>query len=362
MASGLIEKRYCTGLPSSVTAISTCVLLEAVGNRIRGQAASKKIDRLLSKSAYTLARKSGANLFLYSYYGYEAFERCKAELSSIARVLFQLHPHPLTIRRILSEEMERLPFAAKSIRDEQEFNLSEDQLNRLIDEPKLATACITASSFTRKTLEENGVPTHSIQTVPYGVDTSFFKLRNRPPAVNPFRVIFVGRMNQRKGLADLLEAVRLLGSQQIEVVLCGRGYVDHNILSEYRRLNIRVCYNITQDELLRELHRSHVFVMPSLAEGFGHVLLEAMATGLPVITTDNTGAPDIVLSGKHGYIVPIRSPRVIAECLEDALRHPDHWYELGQEAGKQARLFTWERFRQGIVRAYRSTAQSNPVN
>lgn len=352
------KKRYCPGLPASKINYSIPAFWKTACAHAFHRDYNSAIDQEISLAALQTAEKSGSNLFLYSYYAYQAFQ--KAEQGGIRhRFLFQLHPHPVSVRSILSQEIERLPFASQSIRDEVEFSLADSRLDGLIAEPQLATFCLTASQFTQNTLIENGIPAHRIRVVPYGVDTTAFVQRKKAPPTTKFRIIFVGRMNQRKGLADLLQAVRLLKSQSIEVVLCGRGYIDHNIIQAYKDLNITVHEGLGISQLVQELHQSHVFVLPSLAEGFAHVILEAMATGLPIITTENTCGPDVIEEGKHGYLVPIRNPERLASVLNAAIAEPKVWFEMGRLAAVQARLFTWERFRQGIRDVYQEIVGTN---
>ncbi|WP_185731449.1 glycosyltransferase family 4 protein [Larkinella rosea] len=357
-APSYARKRYCQGLPASKINHSLPAFWKTACAHAFHRDYNSSIDQEISLTALRTAEKTGSNLFLYSYYAFQAFQQAE-KLGIPHRILFQLHPHPSSVRSILAQEMDRLPFASQSIRDEVEFSLADSRLDGLIAEPQLATFCLTASQFTRKTLIENGVPASRIKVVPYGVDTTAFPQRKKAPSTTPFRIIFVGRMNQRKGLADLLQAVRLLKSRSIEVVLCGRGYIDQPIINEYKDLTITLHKGIGTEQLVRELHRSHVFVLPSLAEGFAHVVLEAMATGLPVITTENTCGPDVITEGKHGYLVPIRNPERLAAVLDAAMAEPKVWYEMGRQAAIQARTYTWERFRQGIREVYQEIVKSN---
>ncbi|RCR67137.1 glycosyltransferase family 4 protein [Larkinella punicea] len=352
------KKRYCPGLPAAKISLSLPASWKTAKAHALQRDYSFAIDKAISLTALRTAEAAGSNLFLYSYYAFQAFQQ--AEQAGIShRILFQLHPHPLSVRTILSEEINRLPFASQSIRAEMEFSLADQRLEGLIAEPQLATSCVVASQFTRKTLIENGLVAGQIRVVPYGVDTAAFPQRRKVPTAHPFRIIFVGRMNQRKGLADLLQAVRLLKSHTIEVVLCGRGYIDHNILKEYKDLKIKVHEAIGLSRLVQELQQSHVFVLPSLAEGFAHVILEAMATGLPVITTENTCGPDVIVEGKHGYLVPIRNPERLAVLLDAAITEQNAWFEMGRLAAVQARSFTWARFREGIRAVYQDLVGTN---
>jgi glycosyltransferase involved in cell wall biosynthesis len=87
-----------------------------------------------------------------------------------------------------------------------------------------------------------------------------------------------------------------------------------------------------------------VFVFPSLFEGFGLVLLEAMAMGLPIITTPHTAGPDLITDGIEGFIVPIRSADAIAGRLDLLRRNPDLRTDMGERARRRAAEFTWEQY------------------
>jgi glycosyltransferase involved in cell wall biosynthesis len=88
-------------------------------------------------------------------------------------------------------------------------------------------------------------------------------------------------------------------------------------------------------------------------EGFGHVILEGMSLGLPVIATPNTGGRDVIQNGLNGFLVPIRNSAAIAGKLEWALGNSGKLREMGAEAAKTAREFSWDKFRSGILSAYR---------
>jgi len=102
-----------------------------------------------------------------------------------------------------------------------------------------------------------------------------------------------------------------------------------------------------------------LFVLPSLAEGFAHVILEAMSSGLPVLTTASTCAPDVLEDGVHGFIVPIRDARAIAEKITWGRSHRSDLYRMGLAAASRARTYTWERFRKGLVNAYARMVESH---
>jgi glycosyltransferase involved in cell wall biosynthesis len=304
--SGLASKRYCEGVSSRYVSLSLQALwLTGRMYLQRSFAFNQLKDTALSKRAQRVASKKAAHLFCYSYYAYEAFSAERA-FGGQKRLLFQLHPHPRSVRAMLQEELERVPAARDSILYENEFRYSDVYLEQLGAEARLADAVLVASSYTKQTLVENGVPEERIQVVPYGIDTKAFIKRSIAPVNKKLRIIFVGSMVQRKGLSYLLDAVRSLNTV-VELVLCGRGFMDEQLLKQYQDIDILIKRNLSQEELMQEMHQADVFVLPTLSEGFAHVILEAMSCGLPVITTGNSCAPDIIADGKEGFIVPVKT-------------------------------------------------------
>ena len=107
---------------------------------------------------------------------------------------------------------------------------------------------------------------------------------------------------------------------------------------------VRYIPSCSHREVLAEMASHDVFVFPSLFEGFGLVLLEAMAMGLPIITTPHTAGPDLITDGVEGFIVPIRSSAAIAEKLDELRRDPARRAAMSEQARVRARQFTWENY------------------
>jgi glycosyltransferase involved in cell wall biosynthesis len=111
--------------------------------------------------------------------------------------------------------------------------------------------------------------------------------------------------------------------------------------------------SLSHDEVLQEIRRHDVMVFPSLFEGFGLVVLEAMSCGVPVIATAQGGAPDFLEDGKDGFLVPIRSHEAIAEKLELLMRHRDRLFAMSQAAIRKAAQHSWESYRQHLIHTVR---------
>jgi glycosyltransferase involved in cell wall biosynthesis len=306
----------------------------------------RRCDRVLGERAGRLATESDAALLAYSYYGYSAFSHYAGKQP---RMLFQLHPHPASVRRILQRERKLHPDCAASLDKEWELALPQEDFNRLVEEPAMADYHLVASQFTKKTLVDHGADADRVAVVPYGIDLErYVPRRSVEWSARPLRVLFVGTLCQRKGIKYLLQALELLPKGSVELTVCGRPVDDMALLRE-SRTPIRLFPSISAEGLLEAYQYTDVFVFPSLAEGFAHVLLEAMASGLPIIATDRTAAPDLMRQGEEGYIVEAGKPAELAKNIEKFLQDPRRIWTMGRAARRRAEEFTWARFRSSVA-------------
>ena len=341
---GLPRRRIVTPIRAMVDGLLMKTALATRQRQIR-------LDQILGQAARDLAWRSRSALFSYSYYAAAAFK--PGARRPPMRFLFQLHPHPAAVRDILQAELVRAPRFAGSLKWEHEIGAPEAHFKSLCQEAHLANGWVVASSYTAKTLADQGIPRNEIHVVPYGVETKDYPCRDfRPRAEDPFRVIWIGSMTQRKGLSYFLEAMGSLPQENLEVIICGHHAVDRLLIKEYGIRNVRVHKGLPTSKLTPLLRTCDLFVLPSLVEGFAHVILEAMSSGVPVLTTRSTCAPDVLEDGVHGFLIPIRDPAAIANRVIWGRQHRMELYQMGHIAAACARTFTWDRFRKGAVDAY----------
>jgi len=310
--------------------------------------ATRWTDASVGRLAGEMAARTNSLLLTYSYYGYHAFSAYRKP-----GILFQAHPHPESMRRILRQELIDHPECAASLQKEWELSLPAEDFDHLVAEPRMAAHILAASTFTRKTLIENGTAPDSVSVIPYGIDLQRFSpaaASERSTAPGKLRLLFVGIINQRKGIKYLLEALKLAGNKQIELMVCGRVVDDLSIFKPFAS-QVTVRPSVSFPELVRAYQQSDLFVFPSVAEGFGQVLLEALACGLPILSTTNTAAPDLVEDGLQGFVVEPKRPDLLAQRIEWALQHPRQLADMREAARRRAEVFTWERFRAGVVDA-----------
>jgi glycosyltransferase involved in cell wall biosynthesis len=358
----MLAQRNHRSLPSSQ--VKTCTLyglatllldkLPHVPFVLR-RSVARRTDAVLGRTAGKLATRRGAGLVAYSYYAHDAFANWSG-----AGILFQLHPHPLSMRRILRDELAAHPDCAESLQQEWELSLPEADFQRLVDEPSLPDHILCASSFTRTTLVENGIAADRITVVPYGVDCERFvpaPARDKSCS-GKLKLLFVGRINQRKGVKYLLEALRLLDTRNIELTICGRVVDSLELFKPFADcVNIRP--SVSNEELVAAYQSADLFVFPSVAEGFGQVLLESLACGLPILSTTHTAAPDLIDDGVEGFVVEPRNPELLAERIHWAHTHRAELDGMRAAARQRAESFTWARFRSRAVAAIIATHRSS---
>ncbi len=347
-----LKRRYQQGLASTMVRSRP---LELVRTKLDARRASDAGDNRIGALAGQLAGGQRSGLLSYSYYGHAAFTSPAA--SRLPKIIFQVHPHPASIRALLSEEMERVPEARASLSGEVELNMPPRRYAQLCEEPLLADMCLAASQYTKNTLVENGIRKDRVRVIPYGVDLEkFYPAPILTSTAAPFRVLFAGQMVQRKGLSYLLEAWRRLALPKAELTLVGRGQMDERLLAKYEG-SYRLKVGVSASELKVLFQSSDVCCVPSLVEGFGLVYLESLACGTPVIATPNTGAADLIHDGDGGFIVPIRDVEALMERLEWCYEHRIDLAEMREACRRLAERHTWDAFRHNLVAAVREVEQ-----
>jgi glycosyltransferase involved in cell wall biosynthesis len=216
-------------------------------------------------------------------------------------------------------------------------------LERRKEERELADAILCASSFTRDSLITVGVAREKIFVEPYGVDQAVFVPGDEK--FQRFSVVWASSYTQTKGIGYLLEALAREPVPGIELVLAGYPYgVD--VVAKYEdRVRVRRLGHLSREEVARAMARSHAHVFPTLVEGFGRNIIEAMAAGLPVVATPNCAAPDLIENGVNGFIVPIRDIDAICEKLAWIHDHPEEAVAMGRRARETVVHLTREDYR-----------------
>jgi alpha-maltose-1-phosphate synthase len=218
-----------------------------------------------------------------------------------------------------------------------------DLLDAEVKEHRLASKIIAASSFTRRTLIENGVSAEKILVNPYGVDLNAFSPISGRDSSRPLRFIFLGSVNARKGVPLLLDAWRNLTPSSAELWLVGP-LADRNARLIPPLPGLRILGKRPHHALPGLLRQCDVLVLPSYFEGFGLVLLEALAAGLPIIATDSTAAPDLITQGVEGYVIPVGDQDALQTALERFVSSRAELAPMSQAARRCAERYSWNAY------------------
>ena len=213
-----------------------------------------------------------------------------------------------------------------------------------------------ASNFTKSTLEQAPNAPKALHVIPYGAPESAELAPAKPR--EKLKVLFAGGLGQRKGLSYLLEAVEKTKTG-VELTLIGTKTSADCLPLNMALKKHRWIPSLTHPEILKEMGRHDVFVFPSLFEGFGLVILEAMSQGLPVVTTAHTAGPDLICHGVDGFIVPIRSAEAIAEKLDQLATDRKLLAEMKHAAQAAAARFTWAAYRKKLAEAVQSAVSGS---
>jgi starch synthase len=308
------------------------------------------ISAALDHAVAAAIRKSDTCSLVYGYEdcAFAAFGAAKG------RGIPRLYDLPIgywrVAQRIYADEAEREPEWAATLTGMRD---SEEKLARKDEELRLATRVVVASTFTKSTLahatqRQSGSDQRPVAIIHYGAPA--VATGEIAKGEGKLKVIFVGALGQRKGLSYALRAVDLIGAKNCELTLLGRKAAEGCRPLDQGVRTHRWLPSLNHAQVLCEMRQHDVLIFPSLFEGFGLAIAEAMSQGTPVITTAHTAGPDIIDDGVDGFIVPIRSADAIAEKLELLARDREHRQAMKIAARKKMRQYPWENYRVALVK------------
>jgi glycosyltransferase involved in cell wall biosynthesis len=211
------------------------------------------------------------------------------------------------VDRLVEGEARRFPQWGSQLDDDP---FADDFANREKAEWAVADVIICPSEFVRQSVEDVGGPAHKCVVVPYGIDYSF-EPRPTRTATPKLRVVTVGAVGLRKGSPYVLEAARLMGGKA-EFRMVGPIGVSGSLKEELGKV-VDLRGVVPRAEVRNHYDWADVFLLPTVCEGSATVTYEALAAGLPVVTTPNAGS--VVRSGMDGFVVPLGDTQAIVEAL-----------------------------------------------
>ncbi|MBL6427649.1 MAG: glycosyltransferase family 4 protein [Maritimibacter sp.] len=230
---------------------------------------------------------------------------------------------------------------------------SEIEQGRARDARKYAVADLTLvpSVFTETAVRELAPKEVCVARVPYGFSLDSFSGRPDVEAEQG-RALAVGSVGRRKGHPDLAAAARLLAARGSHVHVRVVGPVEDTVLRHPAMCGPTYVGQVPRSLVANEYAKADFFVLPTICDSFGIVIVEAMAAGLPVITTPNCG--DIVRDGIDGFIVPIRDPETLAARMEELSEDRGMRAQMSAAARERAMEFSQEAYAKRLLHAVRA--------
>ena len=347
-----LQKRFINGLNGSKVVSNWRfevkeILMRKIYGKSRGvqnavYQRDENFDNYLSKKI----RHLGGDMF-WGFQG-SCLETLRAANQSGKTTIVELATaHVTEAKKILGEEQTLHPEWADSIDN---LIFPPEYEKRLEQEPFEASYVFAASRFTRQSLINAGVKEEKIKYLPLCFNTSAISCDKEYKSIEnrPLKVLYCGTVTQRKGIKYLLEAFRKIPKSTAELYIIGGIQGSGKAFETYKDV---YTYHgaIPQNFLFERYQEFDILVLPTVFEGFGLVIPEAMAAGLPVITTQNSFGYEIINHHQNGSIIPIRdTDALIKEILYFASLNNDSFNKMRMTAKKFAEDYSREQFRQRI--------------
>lgn len=280
---------------------------------------------------------------LYAFSG-DALEQMQAaKRAGMWTAVEQMIAPRNVVETLLAREKERFPDWAVTLHHNR---YAETFVRREKAEWALADVIICPSEFVQKNVISEGGPADRCVLIPYGVDSKFSVDRTlRMPG--PLRVLTVGEVGLRKGSPYVAQAARLVGAAA-RFRMVGRISIPGRIAQEISQW-VELRGTVPRSQVSDEFRWADVFLLPSICEGSATAVYEALAAGLPVITTENTGT--VVRDGVEGFVVPACDAQTIARVVEQLSADDELRARMSANAIRRARDFTVKAYGERLLAA-----------
>jgi len=294
--------------------------------------------------------KPDSIFFAYDTGALETLEWCRER--GVKCILNQMDPNRVEAELVRSEEKQWPGWALEAIQVPEEYFARRER------EWALAARVVVNSEFSRQALLQQGVPPEKLVVVPlcFEIKMGNPEAENRNQfrlsalefsASSPLKVLFLGQVILRKGIQYLLAAARQLERENIHFDVVGPIGISREAMATSPG-NVTFHGRTGRDQVADWYRRSHLFVLPTLSDGFAITQLEAMAHGLPVISTPCCG--EVVSDGEDGFVVPARDAGALARTFQRYLAQPDLLSSQSAAALVKAGQFTLDRLTANLMR------------
>ena len=318
---------------------------------------SKKFGIKVAK--YAIKNKFDA-VICYDTNALECFKYLEDNKSNIIRIMDVAATNWIYMKEIYEKDMLICPELKEKLKCEVGNYLTHENQSYIKEEIYRSQYLIVASNFVKKSYEFSNFPSNKIFICPYGVDLNNFKYFDKiaKEKIEPLNFIFIGGTKQLKGIYYLLEAFLRIPTQVATLTIVGVCNLSDKIISKYRQ-RVNFTGLLMQKEIAELLKTKDVMIFPSLGDGFGLSVIEAMACGCPVICSENSGVADLIEDEKNGFVIPIQSIDEIVNKVNWFLENRELIPEMSIMAKKTAERYSWDNYNLNISTIVKNICSEN---
>ena len=289
-------------------------------------------------------------VIMYDTTANECWKILKEKAPSIKRILDVSIANRLFMKDNFIKDMEQTH--DNNIKKEQAELWDENNCKRYLEEIKDSDYFLIASNVVKRSMMFSGVREDQMFMAPYGVDSHKFNFVEKESLQLPLKLVYVGQVNYRKGIHHLLNVMDSFKENEVELYMAG-GYNDTTPLyQQYKdRRNIHFLGFVTRDVLANLYQKCDVFVFPTLGEGYGLVILEALSCGVPCIVSDLAGGDDAIIEGVNGFKFKAGNDDDLYSKIKWFLDNPEQMPKYSINSRKSVEKQTWQSYYDCVIKA-----------
>jgi glycosyltransferase involved in cell wall biosynthesis len=230
-------------------------------------------------------------------------------------------------------------------------------------EVELADHILTVSELARESYIDAGVPPEQVTSVPMGADLSDFSSRDAADArsSDPFTFLFAGHADRRKGVDVLLSASEQLGQEGCAHRVQFAGGTADGVF-QHTDAPIETLGYLDRPALASAFRTADVLVLPSRHDSFGRVVVEAMATGLPVLLSEHVGAKEVIEENETGWVVPAEDVQALTAQMRWCIEHSEQVHAMQAACVDTAQDYSWTAYRERVTEVLGSVVEGSSVS
>ena len=357
------DSRYCSNIPDEkvmqcleISALISLILIRLPHCKPLYRKWRRFVNHRFAKKVASYAIENNVDAVIsYDFCSDELFDILKKEAPHIIRVLDVSISNRAFMKTNYEKDMERT--GDDRIKAEQIDLWDEAVIDSVVREIHSADYFLVPSQIVKKSLEFSGADPEKIKIIPYGVDTSKFEFVRKKTVNKPLHLIYVGQISFRKGLHHLLKVVSQYSPDQIKLTVAGAYTADSVFVKEYgNKENIEFAGFVTRDVLAKKYQESDAFIFPTLGEGYGLVVLEALSCGVPVISSDLAGGNDAITEGYNGYVFEAGNDEEMIKKIGQLAALGTDIEKMSENARESALGHTWEKYYSDVRNAIKEFA------